>query len=211
MRPSKASPHLIEGLTAQGLIIPCTSYYRFRLFRNPQRTERAIRSGFESYEYDGHSWFPTCSKPEHPHVPSSTWLCYIAAFGASLETSSASYLFAFTWNYQHWTRVVMPERLTQAPYFSQLASLSSKYPPVPRETEPFMVCRQTFCCAWLPKRDPLSICCNRVAEKGQQVSKEKLQRSLDIVQYLGRDLSSDGIQLSPKRTRPIRESFRLTS
>ena len=41
------------------------------------------------------------------------------------------------------------------------------------------------------------------AKKGHQISKEKLQLSLDTVHYLGHDLSAEGIQLSPKRIKLI--------
>lgn len=52
------------------------------------------------------------------------------------------------------------------------------------------------------KRGPLFAV---TAEKGRQVSKAKLQRSLDIVQYLSHELSSEAIQLSPKRIKLIQE------
>lgn len=38
-----------------------------------------------------------------------------------------------------------------------------------------------------------------LAEKGHKVSKEKSQLSLATVHYLGHDLSTEGLQLSPKR------------
>lgn len=45
----------------------------------------------------------------------------------------------------------------------------------------------------------------QLAEKGQQVSKEKLQRSLDVVQYPGHDQRSEGIQWSPKELSQFRD------
>ena len=49
------------------------------------------------------------------------------------------------------------------------------------------------------------------AEKEQKFSTKKLQLSLDTVNYLDHNLSTDGIQVSPKRINLIKEFSRPTT
>lgn len=51
----------------------------------------------------------------------------------------------------------------------------------------------------------------QLAEKEQKFSTKKLQLSLDTVNYLDHNLSTDGIQVSPKRINLIKEFSRPTT
>ena len=135
------------------------------------------------------------------------------AFPSIPVDPNSQYPSAFTWSNQQYTWKIRPEGFTKAPsYLPQ--GLHQDF-----STLQFPGKSTLWRCV-----DSLSLCSvtkeasitdsiyspQELPEKGHEVSKEKLQLSLDTVHYLGHNLSTEGIQLSPKRIKLIQDFSRPT-